>query len=180
MSDLFALKSIELIARWLPVAVRDGSNREARAHVALANTLSGFVETTSSCTSEHSLEHAMSALHPKLAHGAGLIMLSHAYYSFFKDKIPQHLYENMARAMGEDVDALPREKGAEAFITALDKLIVACGMNTLKMSDHGITKVELPELAKNAHENMGGLFEVDRYKLSFEDTVGIFERAFSH
>lgn len=179
MSDMFALKSIELIARWLPVAVRDGSNREARANVAFANTLSGLVESTSSCTSEHSLEHAMSALHPKIAHGAGLIMLSHAYYSFFSDRIPKHLYENMAKAMGENVDALPQEKRADAFITALDKLAVACGMSSLKMSDHGITKAELPELAKNARENMGGLFTVDRYKLSFEDTVEIFEHAFS-
>jgi alcohol dehydrogenase len=180
ISDLFALKSIELIARWLPVAVRDGGNREARANVALANTLSGFVETTSSCTSEHSLEHAMSARHPKLAHGAGLIMLSHAYYSFFNGRIPQHLYENMARVMGENVDALPSEKRSDAFIAALDKLVNACGMQSLKMSDYGIVKEELPDLAKNARETMGGLFDVDRYTLSFEDTVAIFEKAFSH
>jgi alcohol dehydrogenase len=180
VSDLFALKSIELIARWLPIAVRDGSNREARANVALANTLSGFVESTSSCTSEHSLEHAMSARHPGLPHGAGLIMLSHAYYPFFESRIPKHLYENMAKAMGENVDTLPPQKRADAFITALEKLIDACDMNTLKMSDHGITKAEIPELAKNARETMGGLFEIDRYKLSFEDTVEIYEAAFSH
>jgi alcohol dehydrogenase len=180
VSDLFALKSIELIARWLPVAVRDGGNREARAQVALANTLSGFVESTSSCTSEHSLEHAMSARHPKLAHGAGLIMLSHAYYAFFQDRIPQHLYENMAKAMGENTDALPREKRAGAFVAALDKLMDACGVKSLRMADHGITKEELPELAKNARETMGGLFAVDRYKLTSEDTVAIYENAFQH
>jgi len=179
ISDLFALKSIELIARWLPAAVRDGGNREARAQVALANTLSGLVESTSSCTSEHSLEHAMSARHPGLAHGAGLILLSRAYYSFFKDRIPQHLYENMARAMGENVDALPSEERADAFIAALDKLVDACGMKDLRMSDYGITKEELPDLAKIAHETMGGLFDVDRYKLSFDDTVDIFEKAFT-
>ncbi len=180
MSDLFALKSIALIARWLPVAVREGENREARAHMALANTLSGFVESTSSCTSEHSLEHAMSARHAGLAHGAGLIMLSHAYYSFFQNRIPQHLYENMARAMGEDVDALPREERAGAFITALDKLVEACGMSHLRMPDFGITSEELPDLAKNARETMGGLFELDRYKLSFDETVEILQNAFSN
>jgi alcohol dehydrogenase len=179
MSDLYALKSIELIAHWLPTVVRDGSHKEARAQVAFANTLSGLVETTSSCTSEHSLEHAMSGRHPKLAHGAGLIMLSHAYYSFFLGRIPSHLYENMARAMGENVDALPEAERPKAFITALDKLIVACGMKGLKMSDYGIAKEELPELAKNAHETMGGLFGFDRYTLCLEDTVRIFEMAFN-
>ena len=75
ISDIFALKSIELIAKYLPAAVKDGSDAEAREQVALANTLAGFVESTSSCTSEHSMEHALSAAKPGLPHGAGLIML---------------------------------------------------------------------------------------------------------
>ena len=116
MSDLYALKSIETIARWLPVAVKDGANQEARAQMAFANMLSGFVESTSSCTSEHSLEHALSAFHPELPHGAGLTMLSVAYFGFFLDRIPGHLFENMARAMGENVDALPAGERPAAFI----------------------------------------------------------------
>lgn len=178
ISDMFALKSIELLARWLPVAVNDGTNKEARANVALANTLSGFVESTSCCTSEHSLEHAMSALHPRLEHGAGLIMLSRAYFGFFLGKIPGELYEAMAKAMGENVDALPAAQRAGAFLTALQKMIVACGVDVLKMSDYGITREEIPALATNARETMGGLFDVDRYKLSFEETVAIYEKAF--
>jgi alcohol dehydrogenase len=76
ISDTYALKSIALLNTYLPAAVKNGSDIEARTNVALANTLSGFVESTSSCTSEHSMEHALSALHPSLQHGAGLIMLS--------------------------------------------------------------------------------------------------------
>lgn len=178
MSDLYALKSIELIAHWLPAAIRDGSNKEARAQMAFANTLSGFVESTSSCTSEHSLEHALSAYHPELPHGAGLTMLSVAYFEFFLDKVPAHLYENMARAMGEDVDQLPSTERAAAFITALKKLIAACGLDDLKMSDYGIQPEEIPELARNARETMGGLFTVDRYTLSFDDTVSIYKNAY--
>ena len=86
LSDAYALKSIELLAKYLPAAVKDGSDLEARTQVALASTLSGMVESTSCCTSEHGMEHALSAFYPKLPHGAGLIMLSEAYYSFFADK----------------------------------------------------------------------------------------------
>lgn len=178
MSDLYALKSIETIARWLPVAVKDGANKEARAQMAFANLLSGFVESTSSCTSEHSLEHALSAFHPELPHGAGLTQLSVAYFSFFLGRIPGHLYESMARAMGEDVDALPADQRPAAFITALKKLIAACGLGDLKMSDYGVRREEIPALAKNARDTMGGLFDLDRYKLSFDDTVKIFEDAY--
>ena len=178
MSDLYALKSIETIARWLPVAVKDGSNKEARAQMAFANMLSGFVESTSSCTSEHSLEHALSAYHPDLPHGAGLTILSVAYFGFFLDKIPGHLFESMARAMGENVDALPAGERPAAFITALKKLISGSGLEGLKMSDYGIRREEIPTLAQNARDTMGGLFELDRHKLSFEETKQILENAY--
>jgi alcohol dehydrogenase len=178
MSDLYALKSIETIARWLPVAVKDGSNKEARAQMAFANMLSGFVESTSSCTSEHSLEHALSAYHPDLPHGAGLTILSVAYFGFFLDKIPGHLFESMARAMGENVDALPANERPAAFITALKKLISGSGLEGLKMSDYGIRREEIPTLAQNARDTMGGLFELDRHKLSFEETKQILENAY--
>jgi len=178
MSDLYALKSIETIARWLPVAVKDGSNKEARAQMAFANMLSGFVESTSSCTSEHSLEHALSAYHPDLPHGAGLTILSVAYFGFFLDKIPGHLFESMARAMGENVDALPANERPAAFITALKKLIAGAGLEGLKMSDYGIRREEIPTLAQNARDTMGGLFELDRHKLSLEETKQILENAY--
>lgn len=99
LSDAYALKSIELLAKYLPAAVKDGSDLEARTQVALASTLSGMVESTSCCTSEHGMEHALSAFYPKLPHGAGLIMLSEAYYSFFADKAPER-FTAMAKAMG--------------------------------------------------------------------------------
>lgn len=64
ISDLYALEAIRLIYKYLPVAVADGRNLKARAKLAWASTLAGMVESTSSCTSEHSMEHAMSASTP--------------------------------------------------------------------------------------------------------------------
>ena len=64
-------------------AVHHGDDQQARADVALANTLAGMVESTSGCISEHSLAHAMSALSPQLVHGAALIMISREYYTRF-------------------------------------------------------------------------------------------------
>lgn len=88
VSDALALQSMRLLSIYLPRAVADGSDLEARTNVALANTLSGMVESTSCCISEHSLEHAMSGLYPDLPHGAGLIMISLAYYRHFAPLAP--------------------------------------------------------------------------------------------
>jgi alcohol dehydrogenase len=176
ISEVYSLKAIELIAKYLPTAVKDGSNLEARTAVALANTIAGLVESTSSCTSEHSMEHALSAFRPKLPHGAGLIMLSESYFSFFVAQMPDRMAA-MARAMGEKVDGLSAAEAGRAFITALKKLQVASGVDQLKMSDYGIARADVPALAANAHDTMGGLFEMDRYRLSMAETVAIMDRA---
>ena len=177
ISDMYALKSIEFLTKYLPLAVKDGQNIEARTYVALANTFSGFVESTSSCTSEHSMEHALSAYHHELPHGAGLIMLSEAYYTFFADKVPQRFID-MAKVMGENVDSLPEDKKPYAFVTALKKLQANCGVTDLKMSQYGIKEEEIPKFAQNARDTMGGLFKLDRYSLSLEETTEIIKNSY--
>ena len=172
VSDIFALKSIELLNKSLSKAVQDGNDLDARTDVALANTLSGMVESTSSCTSEHSMEHAMSAYHPELPHGAGLIILSESYFSHLVTVCPERL-KDMARVMGE-----PGEK-AEYFITALKKMKKACSVSDLKMSDYGISGDEIPKLAENAHHTMAGLYEMERKTLKVEDTIQIMKAAYS-
>jgi alcohol dehydrogenase len=170
LSDAYALKSIELISGSLATAVKDGKNLEARTNIALANTLSGLVESTSSCTSEHSMEHAMSAFHHDLPHGAGLIMLSEAYFTYFKSVCPDRL-ATIAKTMGQ-------EESADGFIKGLLKMQKDCNVQNLKMSDYDIKEDELPTLAKNSHETMKGLYGMDRKTLSIEDTLSIMKKAY--
>lgn len=177
ISDMYALRSIELIVQNLPACIASGSNLEARTNVALANTYAGFVQTESSCTSEHSMEHALSAFYPELPHGAGLILLSEAYFTFFSSKVPDR-FVAMAKAMGADVDALPEEERHLAFVPALAAFKEKCGVADLKMSDWGIQAEDLPKMAVNARETMGGLFAMDRYPLSLRETLGIMEKAY--
>ena len=167
MSDMYALKAIQLIGTYLPRAVKNGEDKEARTMVALANTLSGMVESTSSCTSEHSLEHALSGYHPKLPHGAGLIMVSLAYYRTFAADVPQR-YIDMARALGR-----PDADKAADFVDALADLQKACGVDELKMSDYGVDGSDLRKYALHALDTMGGLFKVDPRRLTVEEITAI-------
>lgn len=174
MSDMYALKAIENIAKYLTRAVKDGHDMEAREHVAFANTLSGVVMELSCCTSEHSMEHAMSAYHPNLPHGAGLIMISKAYFTYF---VNQHVCDErfieMAKVMGN-----PEVKDPMDFIDALSKLQVACGVSELKMSEYGFKEDEFDEMAKNARETMGGLFMADPCDLTHDECVNIYKESY--
>ncbi|ADG71471.1 iron-containing alcohol dehydrogenase [Brachyspira murdochii] len=174
MSDLFALKAIELIGKSLAAAVKDGNNMQAREDVAMANTLSGIVESVSSCTVEHSIEHAMSAYYPKLEHGAGLIIISKEYYtSIANAKVRDEKMVNMARALGKKDANKPMD-----FVDALVDLQKACGVDNLKLSDYDMKKEDLPAIAKNARFAMGGLFECDPHNFTDDEVLSILEKSY--
>ncbi len=174
MSEALALSAIENIARYLPRAVRDGTDLEAREHVAYGSTIAGITMQLTSTTAQHSMEHAMSAYHPTLPHGAGLIMISKAFAEYFIEKHAcDGQFIKMAKAMGIENANKPKD-----FITALVSLQEACGVAGLKMSDYGFDKSECMTLAVNARETMGGLFLANPCELNDADCAGIFEKSF--
>ena len=174
MSDMYALTAIENIAGNLAQVVKDGSDINAREKVALGNTLSGFVESIGAVTSQHSLEHALSALKPDLPHGAGLIMISKAYFSYFAASgACDDRMVAMAKAMGK-TDATQ----AMDFIDALVELQEACGVADLKLSDYGFKKEDMAHCAKEARITMGALFACDPVPLTDEDSTAILEASY--
>ncbi|MBW8042360.1 MAG: iron-containing alcohol dehydrogenase [Planctomycetes bacterium] len=177
-SDHLALEAIGLITKYLPVAVKDGKNIEARTKLAWANTEAGICESLSCCISHHSMEHALSAYHPEMAHGAGLTMLSVSYFSCLAERCPER-FPDMAKAMGEDVDALPEKERPFAFITALKKLIKNVGLDKEKLADYGVNKEELKTLAENSSYTMGKLYDITPVELTLDDIVTIYENAYT-
>lgn len=173
-SETIALSAIEHITQYLPRAVANGYDLEAREHVAYGSTMAGITMQLTSTTAKHSMEHSMSAYHPELPHGAGLIMISKAFYEFF---IERHACDaqfiKMAGAMGIENADKP-----EDFITALVKLQEACGVADLKMSDYGFTPDESMTLAKGARSMQGGLFLANPCEMTDEDCAAIFDRSF--
>lgn len=174
LSETLALSAIENIAVYLPRAVKDGQDIEAREHVAYGSTIAGMTMQLTSTTAQHSMEHAMSAYHPNLPHGAGLIMISKEFARFFIEKHAcDDQFIKMAKAMGIKDASKP-----EDFIIALDNLQKACGVADLKMSDYGISKDECMTLAINARETMGGLFLANPCPMSDQECANIFEKSY--
>ncbi|MGP1477569.1 MAG: iron-containing alcohol dehydrogenase [Phocaeicola sp.] len=173
-SDMVEETVIRIIGEYLPIAYKDGKNMEARAHMAFANTLSGYSMMTASCTAEHSIEHALSAFHGELPHGAGLIMISKAFYTtIIKQHVCDERFIRMAKMLGKADVKEPMD-----FITALTDIQKACEVDNLKMSDYGITRDEFNKMAANALEVMGGLVQMDRQPLTHTDIVNILQDSY--
>lgn len=173
MSETIALSAIKAIAQYLPVAVNQGDNQEAREHMAYASTMAGITMNLTSTTAQHSIEHSMSAYHHNLPHGAGLIMISLAFAGYFIEKHAcDERFIKMARAMGMENADKP-----EDFLTALKDLQEKCHVADLKMSDYGIKKEEALTIARGARSMQGGLFAANPCELSDEDCASIIEKA---
>lgn len=174
MSETIALSAIENIAKYLPRAVKDGNDIEAREHIAYSSTMAGITMQLTSTTAQHSMEHSMSAYHHNLPHGAGLIMISVEFARFFIEKHAcDEQFIKMAKAMG-----ITDANKPEDFITALVDLQKECGVDKLKMSDYGFEKSEAMTLAVGARSMQGGLFAANPCELNNEDCAGIFEKSY--
>jgi alcohol dehydrogenase len=174
ISDLLCLDAIRNVGAFLERAVKDGDDSEAREKVALANTEAGFTQSISGCISEHAMEHALSAYSPKLPHGAGLIVISLAYYDTLirKGAAPER-FVDMARALG-----LAGASAPEDFLTALKRLQEACGVDDIRLSDYGIRREDIDGLVKNAYDNMGHMFGSDPAEITPDDARRIYEASF--
>ena len=174
MSEALALSAIENIVKYLPRAVRDGNDLEAREHIAYGAAIAGITMQLTSTTAQHSMEHAMSAFHRNLQHGAGLIMISREFAQFFVERHAcDEAFLKMAKAMGVENPESPQD-----FVDALVQLQKDCGVDDLKMSDYGFEKSECRTLAENARETMGGLYAANPCEMTDDDVAGIFERSY--
>lgn len=176
-SDLLAQQAVSLITSFLPQVVKDGQSIEARTMLAWASTAAGMCESLSSCISHHSMEHALSAYYPDIPHGAGLVMLSVPYFRYLTRYVPARMVD-LAYFMGVEMNSLPEKEQPFAFVGALEKLIKDVGLDDLKFSDFGVQQSDMPKLAKNALETMGGLFNLTPTQMNERVVTEIFEAAY--
>lgn len=174
MGDMICREGIRNAAAALPTCVNEGSDIDARTELAFANTLGGYAMVCSGCCGCHGTEHAMSAHHHDLPHGAGLIMIARAYHQHMIDvHACDERYIEMARLMGNTSASEPAD-----FIAELERLMAACHVDDLKMSDWGITEDELDAMATNGLSTNAALYAHDPSPLSHDDVLAILRASY--
>lgn len=174
MGDMICREGIRNAAAALPTCVNEGSDIDARTELAFANTLGGYAMVCSGCCGCHGTEHAMSAHHHGLPHGAGLIMIARAYHQHMIDvQACDERYIEMARLMGNASASEPAD-----FIAELERLMAACHVDDLKMSDWGITEDELDAMATNGLSTNAALYAHDPSPLSHDDVLAILRASY--
>lgn len=172
VTDACAIAAIKLIAEYLPQAVANGSNLEARDKMAYAEYLAGMAFSNAGIGIVHAMAHQPGALLNKPHGVCNAILLPHGC-TFNLIACPQR-YADIAQAMGVDTTGLMPLEAAEKGVEAIRKLSAAVGI-PVGLSEIGVKTSDIPALAENALKDICCLFNPRTIRL--EDLTRLYTEA---
>ncbi len=147
MSDMFELKAIEMIHKYLPMAVNDPKNPEGRNGMAVAQYIAGMAFSNVGLGVDHGMAHPLSALFD-VPHGVACAMLLPTVMRF-NAPVCLAKYEQIAKAVGVWQEGMTLEQAADAACKAIEDLSAVVDTNK-HLTDLGITEKDIPVLAEQA------------------------------
>lgn len=149
MSDMFEIKAIEMITRYLETAVKEPKNAEARNGMAVAQYIAGMAFSNVGLGLVHGMAHPLGAMFD-VAHGVANALLLPIVMEF-NAPIAKEKFVIVAKAMGVYKDGMSVEEASDAAVEAVRKLAIEVGIpQHLRDLGKGITENDLPRLAKAA------------------------------
>ena len=119
-NDAVALQAMELVARWLRQAVEEGSDLEARTHMAHAATLGGMAYGTESAGAAHAMSQSAGGVHD-CPHGALTARVLGPVMEYNAPADPER-HARIAQGLGVDTsglsDARCRARGSRGAVPA--------------------------------------------------------------
>lgn len=172
MSDMFEIKAIEMIARYLETAVNEPSNAEARNGMAVAQYIAGMAFSNVGLGVVHGMAHPLGAIFD-IPHGVANALLLPVIMEF---NAPAALdkYVDIAKAMNVYQPGMNREEAAGAAVAAVKSLAVRVGIPQ-HLSELGIKEKDLERLAESAFADVctpGNPREVSK-----EIILGLYKKA---
>ena len=147
MSDMFEIKAIEMITRYLETAVFEPTNAEARNGMAVAQYIAGMAFSNVGLGVVHGMAHPLGAIFD-VPHGVANALLLPIIMEF---NAPAALdkYVLIAKAMGVYKDGMTKEEAAKAAVNAVKTLSIKVGIPQ-HLSELGIKESDLDKLATSA------------------------------
>ena len=151
LSDMFEIKAIEMIHRYLPLAVNEPTNPVGRDGMAVAQYVAGMAFSNVGLGVDHGMAHPLSALHD-VPHGVACAMLLPTVMRF---NAPAALpkYVDIAKAVGVYKEGMTQEEAADAACTEIENLSKLVGIPA-HLSELGITEKDIDALADQAIEDV--------------------------
>ncbi len=172
LAILLAKETIRLVAKYLPIAVKEPENLTARYYLLYASLIAGTSFDNGLLHFTHALEHPLSAVKPELAHGLGLSMLLPA--------VVKEIYPASGEVLAEIFEPiLPGFKGtadeADKAFAGIRKWLNDIGV-TSSLKDEGFDESVVEKLVNLAFEtpSLDGLLAIAPVKATKEAVRNIY------
>ena len=170
-SDLVGMDAIRLVCKYLPIAVKDGKNMEARTNMSFAAMNAGYAFNDAITHIGHSIGHALGAMY-HIPHGNACALAMGEIMEYVASDTPDGI-RRVATAMGLNIDGASTEKVGSMVCEAVRKLNKEIGLKTLK--DHGLKREQLDEMAERS---LAGPVMFSPKKVTKEALLGILTKAY--
>ena len=166
-----AREVIALVAQYLPKAIENPDDLEARYYLAYAAMLGGVCFDNGLLHYTHALEHPLSAVKPELSHGLGLAMLLPA--------VVKNIYTAKAETLKYILEPIAgKVDSADAAANGIYEWLKSVGVPS-KLKDEGFTEADIPNLVNLAFTtpSLDGLLAIAPTKATKEAVEEIYRNS---
>lgn len=179
LSDAYAAAAINLIREYLPRAVENGKDQEARLAMANASLMAGIAFSNSMVGVVHAIGHACGGV-CHVPHGDAMTILLPHGMEYNLEKVGHYYGELLLPLAGAEVyAATPKDKRAERAIREVsdmsERFKQLCGLPT-KLREAGVKEENFDEIAMKAVND--GAVIVNPVEVEYDDVIGILEKAY--
>jgi 1,3-propanediol dehydrogenase len=171
LTDIHALKAIQLASRNLRRAVAVREDMEANTNMAMASLTAGLAFSNAILGATHAMTHQVDGLIDQHHGETNASILPHVM-EFNLSACPER-FRDIAEAMGEDVAGLSSLLAAKQAVLAVRQLITDIGL-ARGLGDIGLTEEFIPLLSANALKD--ACLVTNPRPASLEDIAGIFRK----
>ena len=169
IAEEYAVRALELISRWLPVAYEEPENKKARKYMSYASMLAGLAIDHLGVALIHAMEHPVSGHYPNIAHAAGLSALA-PYITKLNYVGNPDKYAFFAKLLGEEEKP---HKAIDALISVIERF------NLPKtLSELGVEKEKIERLAEDVYMCARHTFLINPVEVDMDKVIELYERAY--
>ncbi len=149
---------VRLVHKYLPMALQNPEDLEARYYLAYAAMIAGVCFDNGMLHYTHALEHPLSGVKPELAHGLGLSMLLPSVINvIYKDRA--HILADILAPINPDLAG----EASESYLAAksVQDWLVSVGVPQ-KLTDEGFTEADVDKLTDLVYNtpSLSGLLDI--------------------
>jgi len=148
--DLIALDSLKMVIKYLPIAIKDSSNKEAREALSMASTFGGICITNVGTTLFHAIGMSIGGNNSNITHGEALAIM-YPEINRWTWKHASRKYATVGRLFNPDLTNESDVVAAEQACIEIEKFLKKIGL-WISLEDKNVSEGDLKKIGDDTLE----------------------------